>query len=159
RLETNLDQPYSQTLAKWVRYRHAIDADDPSTAEDVRKQLQKIVEDKKAPWAQRDLAMDSLVAGGPWQGRDDWYLSLFEDESLLAIQENGYTGMTTLLRASEPMAWQERMIKLLKSGNATVRSVAARNLMSDYDGEKEILVALTPWLRDAKWARESNQNE
>src|SRR5690349_7397438 len=126
RLEADTSQPYSQTLAKWVRYRHALDQGDLTAVDDMRSQLQRIVEDRTAPWAQRDLAMDSLVSGGPWAGRDDWYMSLFQDETLLQIQEHGYTGMTTLLSATEPGAWTDRMLKLLESDNATVRTVAAR---------------------------------
>jgi HEAT repeat protein len=160
RLEYDSAQPYASILAKWVIYQHAIDTDDSSLTERYRTELQKIVEDKKAAWAQRDLAMDSLVMSGDWKGRDEWYVSLLEDETLLAIQDNGYTGLTTLVALSPPSKWVEPMIKLTKSSNLAVRSAAVRNLMDVFNKDrKDILEALLPWLSNPDWAKSSNRNE
>jgi HEAT repeat protein len=160
RLEYDPNQPYAAILAKWVVYQHAIDTGDSSTIERYRSDLQKIVENKTAAWAERDLAMDSLVMSGDWDGRDEWYMSLLEDETLLTIQDNGYTGLTTIVAMSPPKKWAESMIKLTKSSNLSVRSAAVRNLMDIFTKDRQdILEALLPWLTDESWAKASNNNE
>ena len=160
RLENDLSQPYSQTLARWVQYKHALDTDDSGAAENYRRMLQDIVENKTAAWAQRDLAMDALAISGDWKGRDEWYVSLLEDETLLTIQDNGNTGLTTLIAASPPKKWTEKMLELVKSSNLAVRSAAVRNLMNSSDrGRKDVLEVLLPWLADASWAKPSRNGE
>ena len=159
RLESDSNQPYSQILANWVLYQHAIDANESSDAEKYRERLKKIVEDKGAAWAKRDLAMDALVAGGDWSGRDEWYFSLLDDETLLTIQDNGNTGLTTMVGSMPPEKYREQLIALLKSGNLAARSAAARNLIDIFKDEKEILEALLPWLSDPNWAKESRNKE
>jgi hypothetical protein len=160
RLENDISNPYSQILAKWVSYQHAIDTGDFATENAYRHDLQKIVENKQAPWGQRDLAMDSLTVSNDWEGRDEWYLSLLDDETLLTIQENGYTGLTTLISNSPKARWREKMLELTKSANSTVRTAAARNLMGMYrEGDTEIAKALLPWLSDPAWAKQSGNNE
>lgn len=160
KLENDSSQPYSQVLAKWVIYQHALDTEDASLAERYRSELQKIVEDKNATPGQRDLAMDSLVLTAGWNGRDEWYMSLLEDETLLDVQENGYTGLTTLVSMSPPGKWTETMIKLTKSPSLAVRSAAVRNLMDIFEKDrKDILEALLPWLSNPDWAKSSNSNE
>ncbi|MGI8883791.1 MAG: HEAT repeat domain-containing protein [Pyrinomonadaceae bacterium] len=160
RLENDLSQPYSQILARWIQYKHAVDTDDSGAAEKYRRMLQDIVENKSAAWAQRDLAMDALAVSGDWQGRDEWYVSLLEDETLLTIQDNGNTGLTTLIAASPPKKWTEKMLELVKSNNLAVRSAAVRNLMNSSDRErKDVLEALLPWLTNANWAKPSRNSE
>ena len=160
RLENDLSQPYSQILARWVQYKHAVDTDDSGAAEKYRRMLQDIVENKSAAWAQRDLAMDALAINGDWQGRDEWYISLLEDETLLTIQDNGNTGLTTLIAASPPKKWTEKMLGLVKSSSLTVRSAAVRNLMNSPDNKrKDVLEALLPWLTNANWAKPSRNGE
>jgi hypothetical protein len=160
RLENDQSNPYSVLLAKWVSYQHARDTGDFATENAYRHDLQKIVENTSATWAQRDLAMDALVIEGDFEGRDEWYLSLLDDETLLKIQDNGYTGLTTLMNASPRKQWLERMIELAESTNLSVRTAAARNLMRMYkQGKPEALKALIPWLANAGWAKESRNGE
>jgi hypothetical protein len=160
RLENDQSNPYSVLLAKWVSYQHARDTGDFATESAYRHDLQKIVENTSATWAQRDLAMDALVIEGDFEGRDEWYLSLLDDETLLKIQDNGYTGLTTLMNASPRKQWLERMIELAESTNLSVRTAAARNLMRMYkEGRPEVLKALVPWLMNPGWAKESRNGE
>jgi hypothetical protein len=160
RLENDPTNPHSQILAKWVTYQHAIDTGDSSTMDSYRNELKKLVENRSLPPAQRDLAMDALTLGGDFDGRDEWYLSLLEDETLLSIQEHGYTGLTTMVALSPRKKWLEKMIELTKSTNLTVRSAAARNLMDVYkEGNAEVLKALLPWLANAGWAKQSGRSE
>lgn len=160
RLENDRTNPASAVLAKWVVYRHALDTGDSSTADSYREQLKEVVGDKKAGWAIRDLAMDALTHSPGWEGRDEWYLSLLEDETLLTIQDNGYTGLTTMLMESPRKQWLGRMIELTGSTNVTVRTAAARNLMRMVrKGDVNVLRALIPWLSDPAWAKESDSDE
>jgi hypothetical protein len=160
RLENDQTNPYSIILAKWVSYQHARDTGDFATENAYRHDLQKIVENTGATWAQRDLAMDALVIEGDFEGRDEWYLSLLDDETLLTIQDNGYTGLTTLMNASPRKQWLEKMAELAESSNLSVRTAAARNLMRMYkEGKPEALKPLVPWLANAAWAKESRNSE
>ena len=147
-------------LAKWVTYQHARDTGDSSTESTYRRDLQKIVENTQAPWALRDLAMDALVIVGDFEGRDEWYVSLLEDETLLKIQENGNTGLSTLIQLSPRKKWKAKMIELTKSSNITVRSTAAKNLIDRLEGgDTEILKALIPWLDNPGWVKASKRGE
>lgn len=160
RLELDSSQPYSQTLAKWAQYAHAIETEDSGATEKYRRMLKDIVENKSADWRLRDLAMDALAASGDWDGRDEWYVSLLADETLLTIQDNGNTGLTTLIATSPPKKWTERMLELVKSENFAVRSAAVRNLMDSPDGKrKDVLQALLPWLANPNWAKPSRNGE
>lgn len=159
RLESDSSNPFSQIMAKWVLYQHALDEKNSSDIDKYRRELQEIVENKEANWRKRDLAMDALVAGGTWEGRDEWYLSLLEDETLLKIQDNGNTGLTTLVSSEPPEKWLEKMLEALKSDKLSVRSAAVRNLMSRYSNEKEVVQALLPWLTNPNWAKSSTNNE
>lgn len=159
RLETDAGNPYSQIMAKWVLYQHALDEKDSGDTDKYRRDLQEIVENKEEHWRKRDLAMDALAAGGPWEGRDEWYLSLLEDETLLKIQDNGNTGLTTMVSADPPDKWLEKMLEMVKSDKFAVRSAAVRNLMNQFANQKEIAAALLPWLTNPNWAKPSNNQE
>ena len=160
RLMNDITQPYSAILAKWVSYEHALETGDTSNVERYRGELQKIVQDKGAAWAMRDLAMDSLILSGDWEGRDDWYISLLDDETLLTIQDNGYTGLTTIISSSKPGRLTAAMIKLTKSTNLAARSAAVRNLMNSVSKDtKDILEALLPWLTNPAWAKPANEGQ
>jgi len=157
RLNNDKTQPVSSTLAKWVLYRHALETKDESEAEKYRDELKAIVEDRTASPGKRDLAMDALMQTDEWEGRDDWYLTLLDDETLFELKINGsvYTGLTTLIRRSPPEKWIPQMIKLVGNQNRAVHNAAVRNL-AELLGEnrKDVVEALLPWLTNPKWAEE-----
>lgn len=159
RLMNDPSQPISQTLARWAFYERAVREKDSIEAEKYRRELQKTVENKSEKPGNRDLAMDALVETGDFQGRDEWYFSLLEDETLHDLRVNGttYTGLTTMLNHSPSDKYTAKMLELLKSGNAAVRSAAVRNL-STLLGEKnrEVVEALLPWLENPAWAKETS---
>lgn len=157
RLYNDQTQPVSGTLARWVLYQHALDAGDQSDAEKYRSELKAIVEDRKASPGKRDLAMDALMQTDDWDGRDDWYLTLLDDETLFELKVNGavYTGLTTLIRRSPPDKWIPQMIKLVGGQNRAAHRAAVRNLAEVLDENRQDVVrALLPWLEDPKWADE-----
>jgi hypothetical protein len=159
--ERGTRQSGTYTLAKYVLYHRALEEENSGDIEKYRAELQQIVEDKTAGHKARDLAMDALVLGGDFEGRDEWYISLLTDETLLELQENGYTGLTTLVRYSpnNREKWLPLMTKLLNSGNPTLRSAAVRNLLQLNGFNKEIVLLLLPWVSDRAWATESGDNE
>jgi hypothetical protein len=152
-------QPVSQTLARWAFYENAMREKNTIEAERWREELKKTVENKSEKPGNRDLAMDALVEAGDFEGRDEWYFSLLEDETLHDIRVNGtsYTGLTTLMNHSPSDKYVEKMLELSRSSNAAIRSAAVRNLSTMIDNKNpEIIRALLPWLENPKWARETN---
>ena len=158
RMLGNSQAPVSQTLARWAFYQHALANNDSFDIDKYRKELQETVENKNFQAGNRDLAMDALVESGDYQGRDEWYFSLLDDETLYELKVNGqtYTGLTTILNHSPSDKYVEKMIELAGSGNPTVRNAAVRNLATLLDDIKspELVKALLPWLENPKWAKE-----
>ena len=161
-LEGNRGEMAGYTLAKYILYHRALKTESTGDIEKYRDELKKIVEDKTAPHKARDLAMDALVLGGDFAGRKEWYLSLLGDETLLELQENGFTGLTTLPRHSPNSReeWIPQMIELVEKGTPAQRSAAIRNLIKVMgEDSKEILKLMLPWLTDANWAKASDDRE
>ena len=158
RLYNDPSQPVSQTLARWAFYRHALDTDSLGDIERYRDELKADVENKKASDGLRDLALDALVKEKSWNGRDDWYFTLLEDETLADLRVGGssYTGLTTLMLYEPPEKYADKMIELVKSSNPAVRNAAVRNLGTMLDDKNiEIVRVLLPWLEDKNWAKET----
>lgn len=157
RLYNDPTQRVSQVLARWAFYRRALDTNSFGDISRYRDELKAVVEDKSATAGMRDLAFDALVKEADWEGRDDWYFTLLEDETLADLQVNGtsYTGLTTLVLYSDPDKYADKMLELLKSSNQTVRSAAIRNLARILDKDHpEVIKALLPWLENPNWAKE-----
>lgn len=155
RMYGDLGQPVSRVLATWALYKHALEEGAIGDTDRYRDELKAVVEDKKATDGMRDLAFDALVKEKDWSGRDEWYFSLLEDETLADLRVNGssYTGLTTIVIYSPPEKYADKMIELVKSKNPTVRNAAARNLGVILDNDRpEVARALLPWLEDPKWA-------
>ncbi len=159
RLLNDDNQPISQTLARWAFYQHALKEQNSSDIETYRKKLQETVENKTAKPGNRDLAMDALVESGDFDGRDDWYYSLLDDETLYDLRVNGasYTGLTTLLNRSPKGKYTAKMLELVNSNNPVIRKAAVRNLTVMIDSQNpEVVRALLPWLENPDWAQEVN---
>ncbi len=159
RLYNDSSHKAPQTLAIWARYRHAIATNATSDIDSYRKELMRIVEDKTATGAVRDLALDAIAREKEWPERDEWYYSLLGDETLADIRVNGqsFTGLTTIMLRSPDEKHIDKMLELLKSDNVHVRSAAVRNLALRLSSDNpEILRALIPWLEDPKWAKDYN---
>ncbi len=157
RLYGDSSQPVSRVLATWALYRHALAENSMGDTDRYRDELKAFVEDKKATAGMRDLAFDALVKEKDWNGRDEWYYSLLEDETLAELRINGslYTGLTTLVIYSPPDKYADKMIELVKSTNPVIRAAAARNLAVVLDTSRpDVVKALLPWLEDPKWAKD-----
>lgn len=159
RLYADTSQPVARVMAMWALYSHSLQDNLLGDIDRYRDELKAVVEDKKATPGMRDLAFDALVKEKEWSGRDDWYYTLMEDETLANLVVNGstYTGLTTLILKSHPDKYADKMIELVKSDNPVVRRAAARNLSVILDKERpDVVKALLPWLEDPKWAIDTN---
>lgn len=161
RLINDNSQPASATAAKWAYYAHYMFEKDERESSKYRRMLQDVVEDRKAAAGVRDLALDALVLEGEFEDRDEWYISLLEDETLYDL--GSYTGLKTLITASPPEKWIPKMIELVNHKSSAVRNASVRNLVTllgkaGDDQDKVILKALLPWLSNKNWVKE-NQNE
>ena len=113
---------------------------------------------KKHPTVCAISRFDALVKEKGWNGRDDWYFALLEDETLADLRVGGssYTGLTTILLYAPPEKYADKMIELVKSSNPAVRNAAVRNLGTLLDDKNiEVVKALLPWLEDKNWAKET----
>jgi len=147
----------THVLARWALYRHSIESGSSMEADRYRDELKAIVENKELRAPIRDLAMDALVTEPEWPGREEWYLSLFQDKTLQDL--GGYTGLTTLINVSPPGKYSEKMIELINSGDPVVRAAAVKNLLIKIEFAKpEIVRALLPWLENPKWADDESGN-
>lgn len=151
RLLLDAGSPASKSLAKWALYRHALATDSLGDIERYRDELKDIVADRTAADGVRDLAMDALTHEKEWSGRDEWYIQMMADETLVKMQR--FTGLTTLINVSPDEKYIDKMIELLKSGDPNVRGAAIRNLTLKLDtGNAELVRALLPWLENPRWA-------
>ncbi len=165
RLYNDGTQKVSKTLATWALYKNALQTGG-SDVDRYRDELKAVVEDKKAGAGARDLALDALIKEQEWSGRDDWYYSLLEDETLhnLVVDGRSYTGLTTMMYYTGDEGHVAKMLELTNSDNISVRSAAVKNLllrlgrMGDYERNKEVRIeivkALLPWFRDPGWVKE-----
>ncbi len=160
RMLNDSSQPISQTLANWAFYLHALKEGNSIEAGNYRDFLMKTVENKNAKPGNRDLAMDALVYGGDFAGRDDWYFSLLEDETLYDLRVGGqsYTGLTTLMMRTPTDKLIAKMIELVRSSNPNMRNAAVRNLTAVLNNNNpEVIKALLPWLENPDWAKQVGQ--
>ena len=150
--------PVLRTVAKWARYARAVAETSGTEAESVRAELKAIVENRNASDAERDLAMDALVKEPEWPGRDEWYFSLFEDESLLDLRvgSQSLTGLTTIITESDPLRFRDKLIALLKGGDPVRRSAAAQALSRLAEEDADAIEPLLPWLEDRNWTKDGN---
>jgi hypothetical protein len=151
RLYNTPGQKASKTAALWALYVHAI-ASGSSDIDRYRDELKDIVADRSLGAGVRDLALDALSLEKEWSGRDEWYVSMMQDETLTDL--GNYTGLTTLISNSPEEKYVDRMIELLDSNNITVRTAAAQNLLTRLDADRERIVkALVRWIEDPKWLK------
>src|SRR5258708_6602489 len=117
-------QPRTRALALTILYKQAIKSKDIDTEQKYRDLLRIIASDTNAPAHARDDAIEALSLS-EWSGRDDWYLSLFQDETLIDPSDGiyGFSPLTTLF-AKDPDKWIPVMPKLVKSKNPFVRTPA-----------------------------------
>ena len=105
----------SGALALTLLYRHAIAERDASAEDRYRDLLKTIAANRAAPGCARDTAIEALSLS-EWSGRDQWYLSLFHDDTLVDMTDghHAYSPLTTLF-AEDPDKWIPVMARLVES--------------------------------------------
>lgn len=156
RMYADTSQPVTRVLATWALYENAMSSGALGDVERYRSELMRLVEDRTESEGVRDKANDALTHGRDFPGRDEWTISLFEDETLVNMPR--FTMLTTLIMYSPPEKFVPKMIELIeRSSNKTVRSAAVANLLValnrgvNSEMERQIIMALLPWLEDPKW--------
>lgn len=161
RLYNDPSQPVSKVLATWALYAHALETDSLGDIERYRSELMRLVEDKTQLDGARDMANDALTHEKDFPGRDEWTLSLFEDETL--VNMGRFSMLSTLVMYSPPDRYVPKMIALAeKTSNPTVRAAAYHNLATALERdpgkelEVEIIKTLAPWIEDPSLASDTS---
>jgi len=134
-------QPRSGALAQSLIYLHAIGEKDSTAEEQYRKILKTIASNRDLPPYARDVAIEKLSLT-EWAGRDEWYLALFQDETLIEPSDGGHSvSPLTTLCGSNPNKWipvmaRSGLIWVVENDDGDSgynRSVAAQSLVKYKD--------------------------
>ena len=146
-------QQRSSTLAISLLYQHAIETGDASAEDKFRARLQAIASDRSFPGRARDTAIETLSVT-KWTGRDDWYLSLLQDESLMQLRDGyyGFSPLRTIIN-KDPDKWIPIMTKLVGSTNRTVQQAAGSCLVRYATGtpRRDAILPVLRWLSEPDW--------
>ena len=141
-------------LAKILTYRHDQATPDGPSAKTERNQLQAIVASHTALGYCRSYAADALLET-EWQGRDEWYISLFHDPTLLRLMDKSsmYHPLSGPV-STNPEHWIPVMTTLVTNPDRAVHdnAVAALVQFQLRSARKDALEPLLPWLADPKWS-------
>jgi hypothetical protein len=152
------EQPRTSTLATALLYRAALATKDSDDEEKYRARLRVVAADRTAPATARDTAIQTLSLT-EWSGRDDWYLSLFEDETLVGSSDGsfGFNPLTTLFD-HDPEKWIPVMTKLVESKSRSTQQAAATCLVlhSINHPRRDAILPVLRWLTDPDWINVNN---
>lgn len=147
------NQPRAGALALRLLYQQAISAKDLDAEEKYCGRLRTIASDRNAPGRAREIAIDSLSTTD-WSGRDDWYLSLFADDSLRESRDGyyGFNPLTTLFNR-DPDKWIPIMTRLVESKDRAVQQAAASCLViyTIAHPRRDAILPVLRWLSDPDW--------
>jgi HEAT repeat protein len=153
-------QPRTAAASLALLYSNARAAKDSAEEETYRARLLAVATDRDAPAHARDTAVEVLTLTG-WPGRDDWYLSLFEDATLRRLDDGGtrYSPLTYLC-AREHEKWIPVMSRMVEGKNQTVRDAAAECLIvfQNREARRDALLPLLPWLSNPDWAKDDGDD-
>lgn len=142
-------EPHLAALALCLIWQHEREAADPKAQQD-RESLKHIVEDHAAPPSSRDRALRALM-GASWDGRDEWFVSLFSDAGLRFMDEGIYRYeplQSCVARA--PEHWIPRLTKLIKDRRDAVHDTAASCLLQF--SRVDAITPLLPWVANPDWS-------
>jgi hypothetical protein len=140
--------------AKSMLFHHAVATRDTRRASVLREELQVVVVDRKAPPHVRALSCEGLM-GGDWPGRDEWYLSLFADDTLREMVEDSLVRRPLCDPVQrDPDKWIPLIAKLVGNKDRAVHDNAVSCLIGFHleKARKDALKPLLPWLSDPEWS-------
>src|SRR5262245_4776381 len=123
------NSPKRAALALSLQYTHAAETRDATLESILRERLQNIVADRQAPDFARAKACEALLKA-EWPGRDKWYLSLFNDETLRELKDGRdlLRPLATPLN-NDPDKWIPFVTQLIGNPNRTIHDGAVATLM------------------------------
>ena len=146
-------QTRASSLALKLLHQQAISAKDLDAEEKYRSRLKIIASDRNVPGRAREIAIDTLSTT-EWSGRDDWYLSLFADDSLLQSRDGYYAfhPLTTLL-TRDPDKWIPVLTRLVENKDRAVQQAAASCLViyATSHPRRDAILPVLRWLSDPDW--------
>jgi hypothetical protein len=150
--------PLTMTFALGLLYEHAARNNQSADAGNYRDRLKRIAGASQAPGSARAMAVEALMKTD-WQGRDEWFISLFADRTISELTD-GYRTINAIHESvkRDPDRWIPAVSRLIGHGDRNVHNAAALCLAQFVDrGErkdarKEALLPLLPWLSDPQWA-------
>jgi len=148
------DQPRTAALALSLLYKHAAKSNDAPQEEALRIRLKSIVAESQAKGYARNAACGALLTT-EWNGRDEWYLSLFSDATLRNLKDEDFTfSPLTWPVATNPDRWIPVMTSLVGDKNRAIHDSAVSCLIIFQLGSarSDALRPLLPWLFDPKWS-------
>jgi hypothetical protein len=150
---TNGGPQRTSTLALTLLYRHSIDEKDTNAEIKFRNQLQAIASNRNFPGRARDDAIE-VLSKTEWSGREEWYLSLFSDESLIHLFDGNYaySPLSTVFW-QEPDKWIPVMTRLV-AGKDRVTQQAAASCLARYATaapRREAILPILRWLSEPDW--------
>jgi len=149
----NTAEQRTATLALTLLYRHSIEEKDAAAELKFRNQLQSIASNRSYPGRAREEAIENLSLT-EWSGRDEWYLSLFNDDTLIQLRDGnyGFSPLTTLF-TREPDKWIPVMTKLV-AGKDRLQQQTAGSCLVRYaiaDPRRDVILPVLRWLSDPDW--------
>ena len=150
---SNTGQQRTSTLALRLLYEHSVDEKDATAELKFRTRLQSIAADKNFPGHARDTAIEALSMK-EWSGRDDWYLSLITDESVISLHDGsyGFSPLGTVFN-SDPDKWIPVMTKLV-TGKDRAAQQAAASCLARYaiaSPRRDAILPVLRWLTEPDW--------
>src|SRR5262245_46033461 len=151
--------PRAAAFALGLLYEHAAQNNRSAEAVAYRARLDRVVSDPLAPGRARAIAVEALMKAD-WQGRDEWFLSLFADRALSEMKD-GYGTINALAESikRDPDRWIPIISQLIGHRDRNVHNAAALCL-AQFVGRptrKDALLPLLPWLSDPQWALPSTE--
>src|SRR5262245_56160848 len=145
--------PRTAAFALGLIYEHATQNNQRSEADTYRDHLKRIAGDPQAPGKARALAIEALMKTD-WQGRDEWFLSLFPDPTLGEMKDSDsrINALATAVKR-DPDHWIPIINKLIGHSDRVVHNAAALCLAQfvDHRARRDALLPLLPWLSDPQW--------
>jgi hypothetical protein len=139
-----------------IQYKLAVETGNAAQADLLRERLLQIAADKQVANYSRNKASEALLRTD-WPGRDQFFLALFKDESLLDNDNTRFppNALQSRLNA-EPDKWIPVVAQMVGHPNRKLHDAAVTLLFHVNLPRKDALLPLLPWLTDPNWT--SNKN-
>ena len=129
------------------------------TQDEWRAELKALTTDSKADLSARRIALLAVMRE-PWDGRDSWFLNLFDDPTLAVFQQDSGRSMTILgeLVFINPDYWIPKISPFVRSTGPRRTNTAYGLIWFPSDEARADAVRpLLPWIAKRDWAPDSEK--